>query len=71
MGSQAAGVARMEASQGQISSLILDVNGRSIRVNLLSSPKFSKGDFTSNLGKNPRMSKGDIIDVEFVEKDKK
>jgi hypothetical protein len=71
MGSQSAGVARMEASQGQISSLILDVNGRSIRVNLSSSsPKFSQGDFTSSLGKNPR-NKGEIIDVEFVEKEEK
>jgi hypothetical protein len=71
MGSQAAGVARMEASQGQISSLILNVNGRTIRVDLSSSsPKFSNGDFTSSLGKNPK-NKGEIIDVEFVEKDKK
>lgn len=71
MGSQATGVARMEANQGQISSLLLDVNGRRIRVDLSSSgPKFSKGDFSSSLGKNPK-NKGEIIDVEFVEKDDK
>ena len=71
MGSQATGVARLEASQGQISSLLLDVRGRRIRVDLSSSgSKFSKGDFSSSLGKNPKF-KGEVIDVEFVEKDDK
>jgi len=74
MGSNASGVARMDATQDGISSLLLDVNGRRINVNLSgrsgstvvgggTSSSFSK----TRLGKNTKNT-GDIIDVEFVEK---
>jgi hypothetical protein len=73
-GSKGEGVAQMDATQDGITSLIINVNGRSItvgsgtttviggRTSSSSSSSFGK----TNLGKNPRNT-GDIIDAEFVE----
>ena len=71
MGSKSSGVARMDATEAGITSLVLDVNGRPIRVNISSSSGSEVGDSSyykkTSLGKNPKNA-GDIIDVEFVEK---
>lgn len=81
MGSKSSGVAQMDATQDGISSLVLQVNGRSINVNLSSlsgsgttvvgggggGSSFPKSGQTT-LGKNPKNA-GEVIDVEFVEKD--
>jgi hypothetical protein len=74
-GSKGEGVAQMDATQDGITSLIINVNGRSITVGSgtttviggrTTSTSYSSSFGKTNLGKNPRNT-GDIIDAEFVE----
>lgn len=72
-GSYQTGVARMDATNVGISSLSVEVGGKTFNVNLSSKgpaeekSAYSGEERTSNLGKNTK-DQGDIIDVEFVEK---
>jgi hypothetical protein len=72
-GSRGSGVATMNATNGKIGSLALNINGRNLKINVSGSP--SKTTFGSSsskqgsgIGKNRGFSDDDIIDAEFVEK---
>lgn len=74
-GTRELGVATMVASDKGIQSLSLNVGGRTLNISLyksagVSSNVFGSSQQKSGVGKN-RINKNDIIDVEFVEKDKK
>ena len=69
-GSMVAGVATMEARDGEIVGLTLNVNGRNISIDVSGKgTKVSVVGSTSGVGKNRKKSKDDdIIDVEFCDK---
>ncbi len=76
-GSRSGGVATMDATDGKLSRLILNVNGRNINIGLTTSASVSgttssgsrsSSKSSSGIGKNRGFSEDDIIDAEFVEK---
>lgn len=77
-GSRGSGVASIEASNGTIDQLVLNVNGRRVYVDVRGKPSRTVVDVgtsssskrSSGLGKNRVIKDDDIIDAEFVEKKK-
>lgn len=73
-GSQGSGIATMDASDGKISQLLLNINGKRVHINVTGMPKQTvsgssskKTSRSGGLGKN-RIIDAEIIDAEFVEK---
>mmetsp|Transcript_7455 Transcript_7455/g.9488 ORF Transcript_7455/g.9488 Transcript_7455/m.9488 type:complete len:304 (-) Transcript_7455:1259-2170(-) len=71
-GCRSGGVATVDSSDGKISSLFLNINGRTLSIDVTGSPKTTvsggSSKRSSGLGKNRITDDDNIIDAEFVEK---
>jgi len=71
-GTRGSGIATIDATDGKISSLSLNVNGRRFNIDVTGGPKSTtvggSAKRGSGLGKNRVFNDDDIIDAEFVEK---